>query len=762
MKSIFKRLLSITLIASSVLLASCEIDEGDKVYTPELGAVDEDNVFTVNYQGGNQIIDVYASQPYTVEVVKGKDWIRLGTEESDLRHHTLSLNGDGSFIAAYHRNEGTRRMAVITLSAENRVDSVFIKQTGRTESTLEVSNRSMLVEYQGGQCSTLLKSSVNFEDLKIVVDYGADKDANWISNIECVNNTLNFDVDPNPNAKNIRKATVRFSYTDDWNETISTEIVVTQDKEVSITENILSFAEMRQKGERDIVDDVCIEGYVVSDPTFGNAGPNTPITSMRIDYTGTKRIIYLESLDGRYGFMVEFKAEKDNVLKRYDKVRFNLNGCYFGKEGSSNVAEKDPIRYYINEITAANILSIESGSESTIPRKEKFYNELTDEDVYTYVTLKDCEFPVKKGSLTPLNEGYTGGGVATTFAANRISQYPLLVRDSHGNSFYTITNTTCTYRRTGSKLPYGSGNLLGVIVHEACDRLEWDSAKQAQMVAEGYSLDQIYNLGNIGRYQIRHQSQSDIAMASTIAESKTKIICEFAYFNKDRTDCAVNVDPYYKMYYPSYNSAATATLSHSSGATVSSAVAWYFLGDSQNAQPVGSGVVDPNGVKVDGLQISSAENSSAGARGAIAALYGCAWTASKWINGSSYHYWLAEFSTASAVGSHLSMQFAVCNTAIGAPRYWDVEWSLDKAKWTKAGDYTVPDVAQWSYTAYWQLCGYKHVNIELPDELFGQEKVYLRLIPNSGLAGEAMSYDGGIASDKSSGLAYLTVRYTSN
>ena len=44
--------------------------------------------------------------------------------------------------------------------------------------------------------------------------------------------------------------------------------------------------------------------------------------------------------------------------------------------------------------------------------------------------------------------------------------------------------------------------------------------------------------------------------------------------------------------------------------------------------------------------------------------------------------------------------------------------------------------------------------------MFGQEKVYIRLIPNSGLAGETMSYDSGVAGDKWSGLAYLTVRYT--
>ena len=755
MKSIFTRLLSIAFIATSIIFVACEIDEGDKVYTPELGAVDEDNIFTVDYKGGVQPIDVYASQPYTVSVVKGEEWVRLGTEKSDLRHLSLSLNGDGTFLAAYHRNEGTRRMAIITLSAENRVDSLFIKQQGRTNSTLEVSNRSILVDYQGGQCSTLLKSSVDFDDLTIDTEYGAEATTNWISNIECVNNMLKFDVDPNPNANSVRKATVRFSYTDDWNETVSTEMIVTQDKEVSITENTLSFAEMRQKGERDIVEDICIEGYVVSDIAYGNAGPNTPITSMRIDYTGAKRIVYIESLDGNYGFMVEFKSEKDNILNRYDKVLLNLNGCYFGKEGSAVITDNDPIRYYINEITANNILSVELGLESSIPHKEKLFSELTDDDVYTYVTLKDCEFPIKKGPLTPLNEGYTN-----VFNANRINQYPLLVRDSHGNSFYTITNTTCTYRRTGERLPYGSGNLSGVIVHEPCDRLEWDSVKQAEMVAQGYSLDQIYNLGNIGRYQIRHQSQSDIAMAESIDDSQTAVICEFAYFNKDRTDCAVNVDPYYKMYYPQYNSSATATLSHSSGGTVSSASAWYFIGDSKNNNPVGSGVVDVNGDEVDGPQITSEENSSAGARCTINSTYGPAWYSSTWINGSTYHYWVAEFSTASAVGTHLSVQFAVCNTAIGAPRYWNVEFSTDNSQWTKAGEYTIPDVAQWSYTAYWQLCGFKHVNMELPDELLGQEKVYVRLIPNSGLAGETMSYDGGTAGNKSSSLAYFAVRYT--
>ncbi len=52
------------------------------------------------------------------------------------------------------------------------------------------------------------------------------------------------------------------------------------------------------------------------------------------------------------------------------------------------------------------VMSSVSGSASDIPQKQKYYDELTDQDIYTWVTLLDCELPVRKGSLTPINEGY--------------------------------------------------------------------------------------------------------------------------------------------------------------------------------------------------------------------------------------------------------------------------------------------------------------------------------------------------------------------
>lgn len=749
------------------MFASCAMDEGDYVPSPELGAyidgdTDNSNILSVNYEGGVTKFGVYASQPYVAEVITGSDWVTIGTSQKDVKSSRLSLNGDGTIFTSVDRNDGMRRMALITLSAENRVDTVFVKQKGHRSEEIELSTRAMNVAYQGGQFSLLLKSSIEFEHLTIDV-YAKDifDKVDWISNISCVNNVLKFDVQPNPDMQNKRKATVRFSYVDGWGETIKAEFSVTQEMSLGANVKMTTFDQLRQGPVGEVTEDLYIEGYVVSDFTSGNAAQNLPITNQRIDYTGTQRTAYIESLDGRYGLMVEFVSVDDNILSRFDKVRMNLKGSYFGKEGSENAADNDPLRYYVSQATVDNVISIEAGSIASIPSKVKYFSELTDDDIYTYVTIKDCEFPVKKGPLTPLNEGYTGGGVATTHSANRISSYPQLVRDAYGNSFYTITNTTCVYRRNAQQLPYGSGNISGVIVHEACDRFEWDSAKQAQMIAEGYSDDQIYNLGYIGRYQIRHQALDDIAFASDRADSMTELICEFAYFNNDRDDCLKNADSNGVLYYPSVDDPKARFYHTDSGKAVEKQTAWYFLGDSNCNDAVGSGVVDANGKKVDGYQVFIEDVNNTGDRGMIDKPFGPAWGSDQWKE--STDCWMVELSTSGLTGTAPAVHLAVLNRTIGAPRYWNVEWSVNKSDWKQVGSYTVPDVTSWDNTRYWQLCGYKHVNCELPVDVLGQETLYIRLKPANDKAGEATTYDGGKkANGKWSSIAYFAVRYTPN
>ena len=72
--------------------------------------------------------------------------------------------------------------------------------------------------------------------------------------------------------------------------------------------------------EYEVEDDVILEGVVVSNPLYGNAGENEQTNNTSIDYTGAKRTIYLQSLDGKYGFALMAASAEDNVFNQFDKV----------------------------------------------------------------------------------------------------------------------------------------------------------------------------------------------------------------------------------------------------------------------------------------------------------------------------------------------------------------------------------------------------------------------------------------------------------
>ena len=194
-------------------------------------------------------------------------------------------------------------------------------------------------------------------------------------------------------------------------------------------------------------------------------------------------------------------------------------------QGASGYLVETPDRYELRNVTKAMVISRIAGSASDVPVKEKWMSQLTDDDIYTYVTLKDVEFPVRKGAITPINEGYAIGT-----GASRISKYPLLVRDINGDDMYMLTNTNCAYRSDGTRLPYGSGKISGVIVHERFSRFEWrDGADPAEM-------DDDPTLGFIGRYQIRHQTKGDIwdNMQNSVEDSFSALLTEYRYWNPDK------------------------------------------------------------------------------------------------------------------------------------------------------------------------------------------------------------------------------------
>lgn len=82
-----------------------------------------------------------------------------------------------------------------------------------------------------------------------------------------------------------------------------------------------------------------------------------------------------------------------------------------------------------------------------------------------------------------------------------------------------------------------------------------------------------------------------------------------------------------------------------------------------------------------------------------------AFSATTWWNSSTGkgNSWMIKFSTSGITATHVSLQLATLNYGIGAPRYWNVEWSehgnID-GEWIKVDEYTIPDVVNWSNTLY--------------------------------------------------------------
>lgn len=98
------------------------------------------------------------------------------------------------------------------------------------------------------------------------------------------------------------------------------------------------------------------------------------------------------------------------------------------------------------------------------------------------------------------------------------------MRDIEGEHIYLYTNTTCLYRRDGSRLPYGSGKLSGIVVHELFPRFEWEDNASGDDESYGY----------IGRYQLRHVSKSDFdGLAEDFEESFSALLTEYRFLQYD-------------------------------------------------------------------------------------------------------------------------------------------------------------------------------------------------------------------------------------
>lgn len=755
--------------ASVVFLTalSCSLDETADIKLVELGTPLEDNVCIVEAEGGEYELEIYSNGSYHIEMLDQSSWLTLSA---------MKGNGDGTLTLTSTGNDEFKRMTSFALCSDvdERRDTVYVKQKGKIEANLSMGNTSMVVPGAGGESKASLSTNIPFEYFKVNVDYNDPENVGWLDPEKVSmagdgqDRTLSIWTDPNPDDVSVRTASLNLSFVDGWGDKVALELIVMQKNSNEGLGVLKSFAEIRSTYPNggEVTEDYILEGIVVSNTEGGNAGENEQISASAIDYTVSQRTVYVQSLDGKYGFSLLTETEEDNIFKQFNKVRVLL-------KGTEIYLFDNPAKYYqIKGVKKSMVASNVKAAESEIVVKQKHFNELTDDDIFTYVTLKDVEFPVRKGSICPINEGYSIAG-----KSDRIAKFPLLVRDINGDSFYMYTNTVCTYRNDGTRVPQGSGNISGVIVHERFSRFEWKNGMDL------LDMETDPELGNIGRYQIRHQTKSDIydQMQMDFKDSFSELLVEYRYWNPD-IENGVQRPTYGDngWFTHTYQKKYTGTEAKEYTEEVykqhmSAEVCFSYLG------PIGlagtmfganTGNVNGLGIVLDSdkdrynpemsewvgefngtrqwlapeTSMADAEipmrvaNAGSGAgKGWCSSDCYCAFRSLKWwdFDQNRGYAWMLNFST-KGVSSKLSMQISVLNSSqrFHSPRYWKAEWSevdsMDPSKdaqWHPIGEYTVPDISQWTGTLFSSVVGYKAINMDLPAELLGKDNVYIRLMP---------------------------------
>lgn len=301
-----------------------------------------------------------------------------------------------------------------------------------------------------------LTSSVTYE--------GSQKD--WISNVTTTTEALSFDVTDN-DTKEARTAVIKVELA---SKGIAVELKVTQ----GIKTRQYSFEELRavlpSAGEQAFEGDF-FEGVIVADAGQKNMETNPMTSATSYDDNESAITNYVQSLDGKYGMRLKFATAADNTLKKGDKVKISL-------AGATLVREDNPVRYTLRGVSA-NTVTVEENVQLTA--RQKTIAELTDEDVYTLVTLPDVEVPFCYGSWVNVRKEWID--------AKRINFDNRILRDVNGNEIRMIVNTDAEWYLTDAGVPKGSGPVSGVIVN---------------------TTSEYYGSDILGKYQIRPMKLSDI------------------------------------------------------------------------------------------------------------------------------------------------------------------------------------------------------------------------------------------------------------
>ncbi len=465
-------------------------------------------------------------------------------------------------------------------------------------------------------------------------------------------------------------------------------------------QKVWKFEELRKEAAKrkvtSIETDVLIEGFVISEPTSENREHNSQRYFNTVN-NSNRTVVYFESLDGKYGFRCYLaSASKDGAkFPRYARMMLNLNGTKIERYGTD--------RFSISNLKSDAIVRQFAGNEAALPRKERYIHEITSADVYTYVTLKDCEFVFKDGSFSNVYENYSQKSKINKFGNNMMDGWASLLCDKYGSSIYMYMNTKVPWRRDGSGVPQGAGDMKGVLVYTWMPR---------------YGVEDFFGVA-----AIRPMTREDIVMS---AQPAYKSIAEWNWSDN----------------------AFTFNTEKGQRKSISGEKILADIGTGTLHSMVGGEVI--RGRDYNNLRISDGtEFGSKGDRGMVKQGAMC-------IKTNACNWWNWEdncgkgielnFSTEGLTGENLIVAFSFgageinANTSLHFPVYWGVEYSTDGKNFYRiARDPITLHAVPWWYvnnvgdssylTSEEAGLGFTEHMVKLPADAFGCKNVTVRIVP---------------------------------
>ena len=422
-----------------------------------------------------------------------------------------------------------------------------------------------------------------------------------------------------------------------------------------------------------------IMAQVISDPGNNNLEKNPQPTWSTVDFDESPRTAYIQSLDGKFGFRVKLAAgESPSILPRYATVKISLADLLLEREDA-------PARYTLRNLKANSVLETTPGTASSLPVKERHINQLTDDDIYTFCDMKDLELVIRYGSWTNLrhdfvlkHDTYAPNGAT----AHRCDCFPRFFRDINGDNIPMLVNAYTPWRCDGKNVPKGSGTVKAIVVHSPLQR---QSANK-----------------EMGTSQLRVRGRDDMVLNES--QGFSTVLTEWEWFSSTSvskaTGSTTRILPRTGEGYMDTD-APTVTLSGSGNvAAVTGTTGGFF----NKTFDVKSNTV-------------------------TAFRYNLSWWDFTDKKGYSV-FW--NFSTAGVSGSHLALMMTCSsgyqNITDVVPTYWNISYSTDGVNFTTLKkNWVIYPCPVYAYELGDCAPGNAEVILELPDALFGQESVTVKM-----------------------------------